>query len=206
MTRDYSTDRLPERALAAREAHRGYVASLEAAYRTMSVFRRQQGTPVLCVVGMGRAGKDTAAEFLHKEFGLAAPKSSSLNAKPLVAHMAGARTPAQIEEVYAERHQHRPFWIEACNALRADDLTTLARWCLGVCDHVVGIRGDTEFAAVVAAGMVDLTVWIDNDRVPADPTVEFMREDCDVVIDNHSTLERFQQRLARFGRTVYRRK
>lgn len=200
MAANYSTVWLRERALAALEAHRDYVAGLESAYGSRKRLRERHGIPALAIVGMGRAGKDTAGEFLSKRFDLEPARSSSLNALPLVAHMIGL--PEQ--QAYAERHQHREFWIEACNQLRADDLTRLARWCLGACDLAIGLRGNTEFAAVMTEGVCDLAVWVHRD-VPKDPTVEFTREDCDVVIDNTTDLERFYERLTKFGHVVYRR-
>lgn len=200
MTRaaNYSLDGLAERAQAALEAHRAYVDALEDAYLDRQRVRRRQKLPALAIVGMGRAGKDTAGAFLASAFGLTPSKSSSLTALPLVAHMIG------IGETlaYAERHDHRQFWISACNALRADDLTRLARWCLGACDLAIGLRGKEEFAAVMRHGVCDLAVWVHRD-VPDDPTVEFTREDCDVVVDNTTTLSRFQSRLVRLGNVVY---
>lgn len=200
MTPNYSTDGLRERALAALAYHHEYVADLEAAYDIRKRRRVAVGIPPLAILGMGRAGKDTAGEYLSKRFDLATPRSSSLNALPLVAHMIGIPS----RQAYAERHQNREFWIEACNQLRADDLTRLARWCLGACDLAIGLRGKEEFAAVMKEGVCDLAVWVHRD-VPKDPTVEFTREDCDVVVDNTTTLERFHARLERFGMTVYRR-
>lgn len=200
MTPNYSKDGLKERALAALEDRREYVADLEAMYEIRKRWRENRGIPALAIVGMGRAGKDTAGEFLAKRFGLTPPRSSSLNALPLVAHMIGI----DPKLAYAERHQNREFWIEACNQLRADDLTRLARWCLGACDLAIGLRGKTEFAAVMAEGVCDLSVWVHRD-VPDDPTTEFTRDDCDVVVDNTTTLERFHEKLTRLGHVVYRK-
>lgn len=197
-TPDYSFDGLAERAEVALAAHRDYVADLEAKYTEREALRFTLKIPTLAILGMGRAGKDTAGEFLSEKFLPSKPRSSSLNALPLVAHMIGL--PPEV--AYAERHQHREFWIEACNALRKDDLTRLARWCLGACDVAIGLRGKEEFAAVMKTGVCDLSVWVERD-VPADPTVEFRREDCVVVIENTSTLERFHEKLMAFGKTIY---
>lgn len=198
---NYSTEGLAERAKKALADRQDYVQALERSYVRMTVRRVEELIPTLAILGMGRAGKDTAGEFLSNEFGLVPAYSSSLCALPMVAHMIGLPD----EEAYAERHQHRKFWIEACNQLRADDLTRLARWCLGKCDTAIGLRGKTEFAACVRERMFDLSVWVDNNRVENDITVEFSRADCDVVIDNHTSLERYHAKLLRFGRTVYRR-
>lgn len=196
---NYSFDRLAERAQAALEAHKGYVDELEGKYKERESLRFSLNIPTLAIVGMGRAGKDTAGEYLSAKFLPSPPRSSSLNALPLVAHMVGVPE----EQAYAERHQHREFWIEACNQLRRDDLTRLARWCLGACDLAIGLRGKEEFAAVMAEGVCDLAVWVHRD-VPKDPTVEFTREDCDAVVDNTASLERFHARLDRLGRVIYR--
>lgn len=204
MTPNYDMGGLDERAAAALEAHRGYVEGLEEKYQSRTRVRRELGVPALALVGMGRAGKDTAGEYLSKRFDLAKPVSSSMNAMPLAAHMAGVRDEKDFPAFYAERHQNRVFWIHALHALRRGDLTRLARWCLGACDLAIGLRGKEEFAAVMKNGVCDLSVWVNRD-VPDDPTTEFAREDCDVVIDNTTTLERFHSRLERFGITVYRR-
>lgn len=198
---NYSFDRIEYRAEVALEAHLGLVLDMEEAYKRRDAWRKSNGVPAIAVLGMGRAGKDEAGLFLAKEFGLQAPKSSSLNALPFVAHMIGI----DKKQAYAERHQHREFWIEACNQLRKDDLTRLARWCLGQCDFAIGLRGAKEVPAVVSEKVVDLTVWIDRD-VPTDPTVEFTSKECDFVVQNHWSLEEFHTRLTRIGRVLYRGK
>jgi len=200
-TPDYSLVDLPARAAHALEVHQELARQLEDAYLVRCRRRTVLGKPAIAILGMGRAGKDTAGEFLSARFGLAPCRSSSLNALPFVATMIGL--PDDV--AYRERHEHREFWINACNALRADDLTRLARWCLGACDLAVGLRGKGEFAAVMREGVCALSVWIENPRAPNDVTVEFTRGDCDVVVDNDTSLERFHDRLAKFGSVVYRR-
>lgn len=197
---NYSFDGLAERAQAALEAHRWQVELMEADYVTRTHLRREMGVPALAILGMGRAGKDEAGLFLAKTFNHVTPKSSSLNALPFVAHMIGI----DAGHAYAERHQHREFWVEACNQLRRPDLTTLARWCLGQCDFAVGLRGRDEVPAVVKGGVVDLTIWVSRD-VPTDPTVEFTSKECDFVVENHWSLEEFHTRLTRIGRAIYRK-
>lgn len=196
---NYSFDGIAERAQEALEAHREFAEEMEERYVWNRATRRSEHRPAVAILGMGRAGKDEAAEFLAKTFGLQRVKSSSLNALPFVAHMLGM----EPEHAYAERHQHREFWVEACNQLRKTDLTRLARWCLGQCDFAVGLRGRDEVPAVVKGGVVDLTIWVSRD-VPTDPTVEFTSQECDFVVENHWSLEEFHTRLNRIGRQIYR--
>lgn len=199
MTGDYSLNNLKERAALALADLRSLVDDLESSYVTRTDIRKKSGIPHISLVGMGRAGKDTAAAILCEQTGLISPQSSSLVVAPFIAHMVGE----SVNTIYPVRHSYREFWRAACDALRADDPSRLARFCLATCDIVIGIRGGREFAEVNATGIVDLSVWIDNNRVPVDPTVEFTREDCDVVIDNHTTLDRFTERVKRFGNIVY---
>lgn len=199
---NYSLEDISARAQAALTDLAGLAQELDEKYHRRKLYREFYGFPSVAVVGMGRAGKDTAAEYMQQlhTTHLLPVKSSSLNALPFVAHMIGI----DKEVAYAERHQHREFWIEACNQLRANDLTRLARWCFGVCDIAVGLRGGTEFAACKESGVVDLSVWVDNNRVPPDKTVEFTRDDCDVVLENHGDLKVFLGRVGRLSNVLYR--
>lgn len=201
MTGDYSLTNINERAAKALVDLHDVAKAFEEQYVTRTALRQQAGIPVISLVGMGRAGKDTAALILSKAFALAPPQSASLVVLPFIAHMVGA--PA--DEVYAARHSNRVFWRTACDAIRVGDLSRIARYCLATCDTVIGIRGGQEFAEVTSTGIVDLNVWIANNRVSVDSTVEFTRDDCDVVIDNHTTLDRFTERVKRFGNVVYLR-
>ena len=49
-------------------------------------------------------------------------------------------------------------------------------------------------------GIVDLIVWIANDRAPRGSTVTFGERDCDITVPNHWTLEEFRRRLLRLAR------
>lgn len=195
---DYTTNNLAERAAQARFANQSYLEQLEGHYKARKVYRLEKQIPVLGICGMGRAGKDTAAEFLCDKFGIVYPKSASWQILPLVAHMIGVSQ----EEAWRDRHQNREFWIAACHALRKGDVGLLVRMCLGAGDVAVGLRGKEEFHTVMREGLVDLMLWIDRPQVGNDITVEFTRDDCDVVVDNHTSLERFHDRLVRFGRTI----
>lgn len=196
---NYSLDGIEDRAKIALADLHEHVAYKEEEYRQRSRSRLFHKRPTLAIVGMGRSGKDTAGEFLDKQFLKQGIRSSSLTVLPFVAHMVGA----EDARVYQERHDHRLFWIAACHALRKNDPTRLARWCLADGDIAIGLRGKEEFLQVMQQRVCTLSVWIERD-VPVDPTVEFSRDDCDVVIENTTTIERFHEKLLRFGKIVYR--
>jgi hypothetical protein len=122
------------------------------------------------------------------------PGSCSTLVLPVIAHT------LQMSEAqaWAERHDHRQFWIDWCHAFRNPDYTKLVRMVLGSGDVVAGIRGRLEFEAAHREALIDLSVWIDNPRAPADPTVEYGKDDCDLVISNGGSLREFYAKLNRF--------
>jgi hypothetical protein len=180
---DYTLDGLEDRARAALLACRDYVEGLKLDYVRRWAWRRERDIPVLGFCGMGRAGKDTAAEYYCAVTDVVYPGPASSLILPLVAHVAND-TP---EHAWRVRHDHREFWIAACHAIRGKDYDMLVKMCLGAGDVAVGIRGRLEFEKCARDGVVDLLVWIDNPRVPADITVEYGPEDCDVVLPNHGS-------------------
>jgi hypothetical protein len=196
---NYSLDDLEGRAAAARAAHRDYLEGLAARYVERCRWRQERRIIPLGICGMGRAGKDTAAEFLCGHTEMVYPRSASWMALPLVAHMAGVA----VERAWAERHQHRSFWINACHAIRGKEYDLLVRMCLGAGDIAVGIRGRLELDEAVRSGVVGLTLWIDNPRVPVDHTVEYGPEDCDLVVPNHGSRLELYARLHKLLRLLH---
>ena len=52
----------------------------------------------------------------------------------------------------------------------------------------MGIRDRGEMEAVLREGLVSHAIWIDRD-VPADPTLTYGKDLCDIVVENHGTIE-----------------
>lgn len=188
---DYSLDNLPARALSAKLVYAKHYGRLEFEFNQRNVLRKREHVRAFAVCGMGRAGKDESAKWLCKRLGVEYPESLSTIVLPLVAHMVGRKK----VEVFAERHDHRDFWIAACHAIRGPDYGCLVRWGLGHGDCAVGIRGKEEMATVRRERLAQLLIWIDNPRVPNDHTVEYGPDMCDLVIPNHGTLEDLYGRL-----------
>lgn len=192
---------LDERAQAAKRALSHLTQETEAAYERSCQRRKAEGIIPLAISGMGRAGKDTAAEYISRvtQNRVRYSGSASWRGMPYLAHMVGT-TP---EELYQIRHEHRDFMIAAFHALRADDIGFTARQALAQSDMIVGVRGMLELEFLSRTGMIDLSVWIDNSRVSPDKTVEYGAEDCDVVVHNHGARLDFFRRLHRLVRAVY---
>lgn len=150
-------------------------------------------------VGYGRAGKDEAAQFAESHLGLRYGGSFSWHAKEDVAVALGVHPMTAWET----RRQHRKFWYDECNRLRANDITILAKRALASGDIVAGLRDKPELDAVVAQGLFDAIVWVDRD-VPVDPTVTFTKQDVldagGTVIDNRGSLPEYHLKLILFFR------
>lgn len=199
-TPNYSLDDLPARAAQAKNRWKDYLRTWLHEFEGRRLVLKQAGIPAVAFCGMGRAGKDTAAEYLCAQLDIKYPKSASWLISPLVAEM--AEIPAEV--AWETRHQNREFWIHACHALRGKDYGMLVRMCLGAGDVAVGIRGRFELDRVLNDGTIDLAVWIDNPRVPKDPTVEYGPEDCDLVIPNHGSLLEFYRKLRNVAKILKR--
>lgn len=201
MEANFSLENLKERADTARKQVKAYIEKLEEQYVTNTERRKRSGIPVVAFNGYGRAGKDTAAEYVGKltRERVIYGGSSSWRGMPIMAAMVGI--PA--EELYKIRHLHRDFMIKAFHAIRGDDYSFLVRLALGAADIVVGVRGEMELDEIVRQKIVHLNVWVDNRRVEVDKTVEYSAEDCDVIIPNHGSKLDYYERVNRLAWAVY---
>lgn len=193
---NYSLDGLTQRVLAAKEQHADYLAALLKAYEERSAMRREKQIGVLAFCGYGRAGKDLSAEYLCRlsKGHLTYPGSLSQIALPILATAAGDTE----EHAWIHRHEVREFWIEACHALRGDDYSLLLRLSLGRGDVVAGVRGLFELDDIRRREIVAGTVWVRNNRVEKDKTVEYDEEDCNCTIVNHGSRLELFARLRNF--------
>jgi hypothetical protein len=149
-------------------------------------------------VGHGRSGKDTACEHFAKLTGL---RNAGATSKYLCGYVA-AKLGLSVEEAYARRHESdemRTFWYHAGNELREKGPTTLVRMALANGEITGGVRDLVEIVAARKEGLVDLIVWVENDRVKPDPTVMFTSKEADFVVENNWGLEEFHNRLERLA-------
>jgi hypothetical protein len=150
----------------------------------------------ILVVGPSRAGKDTACAYLAQVTRLRFAGTTSVY---LARHVA-ARLGVPEQEAYRTRHRDRNLWHRVGNEIRRRDPGLLVRESLAHAEIAGGVRGLEEIAACRREGLVDLIVWVANDRVGRDSTVTFGERDCDVVVPNHWGLEEFHNRLIRLAR------
>jgi dephospho-CoA kinase len=151
----------------------------------------------ICFVGEGRAGKDTACDFLEK---ITLLRNAGTTSKYLCRYVA-EELGLSFEEAYRRRHESdemRIAWYNKGNEVREKGPTTLIREALQYGEITGGIRDLEEIIATRKENVVDLIIWIENKRVKKDPTIKFTSDYADIVIENNGTLEEFYQKLERF--------
>jgi hypothetical protein len=113
------------------------------------------------VVGYGGPGKDTACEYLAKVTHL---RFSGTTSVYLARHVA-ARLGVSVEQAYRSRHANRNLWHKVGNEIRRLDPGLLVRESLRHAEITGGVRGIEEVEACRRGRLVDLIVWVANDRV-----------------------------------------
>lgn len=150
------------------------------------------------ICGLGRHGKDTAAEFLRDSLGMRFVSSSMFACKnvvfPTMQAMYGYATP---DECYSDRRHHRPEWYELIRNHTRYDPARLAREILKENDVYCGMRSSEEFSA--SKDLFTLTIWVDaNDRLgvtEGTDSCSITKDMCDVVIDNNGSPEQMKNSL-----------
>jgi hypothetical protein len=150
----------------------------------------RNGLPILAIVGHGRAGKDTVAEWLRDNTILRFKGGCSFTGCQYVADKLGS----SWHEAWRTRHERRMEWYHILNEYRKDDPTRLVRDCLEHSDIVCGLRDREELLGAKAKKLFDLVIWVDR-PVPIDPTVTFTVDDADLIIRNYTKFEDLYERL-----------
>ena len=157
----------------------------------------------LFIIGPGRHGKDTAGDFFKEHYGLKAVPSSLFMAErvcwPYMENLGFHY--ATLEECFNDRHtgNNRCRWRDAIAEFNGPDPARLSSEIFAENDIYVGIRARREFLA--AKPLSDLSIWVDaSERVPEiDPSLDILKSDADIVIDNNGTVPEFLEKLRRFA-------
>jgi len=152
-------------------------------------------TKKILLVGYGRAGKDEGLNYLAALTRLRNAGCTSVYLAKYVARDLGISE----AEAYRTRHQCRDDWYEIGVLLREKDPGILLREALENGPLTGGVRDLEEIIEARRCNLVDLIVWVENIRVPIDPTVKFDPEHCDVIVQNNGTLDEYQDKLRRLA-------
>jgi dephospho-CoA kinase len=160
----------------------------------------------LMIMGHARHGKDTACEYLRDKYGLTFKSSSEAACEaiiyPALKDIHGYKT---IEECFNDRGNHRKIWYALISNYCHHNPAVLSEIIFQDHDIYCGIRSKKEFDATKAAGLFDLSIWIDaSNRLPAESedSCTVTKEDADIVISNNGTLEQLYAELDRMMLTI----
>lgn len=146
---------------------------------------------IIGIMGVGRSGKDTAAEWLVEHTNLKYRGSTSI----IISEEIARRENITFEEAHSQRHERREYWRMVGDEMRIHDSAALAREVLKDSNLIVGIRSYLEMEKIKQERLCDIIIWISRLDVAVDPTIEFGSEMCDIVIENHWGFEEYYERL-----------
>lgn len=153
----------------------------------------------ILIIGYGRHGKDTVAEYLRDHYGLTF-KSSSMHCAenavfPALRDIYGYST---VEECFADRSNHRTEWYDLISEYCESDPARIGREIFEVSDIYCGLRNKRELHAIRNNGLVDVAIWVDRSDLlpPEDKTSNTLKPwMADFVIDNNGTLEQLYRNI-----------
>lgn len=156
----------------------------------------------IIIFGHKQHGKDTACEYLEAKYGISFASSSHFACQTFLLEqmLAQGFQYETLEECFADRVNHRKYWYEAIRDYNTPDKTRLGSQLFNKHDIYCGIRDLEEFNALKAAGLVNLSIFIDASGRLEKEDAESMKldiEDADIVITNNGTLEQFCEKLDR---------
>lgn len=160
----------------------------------------------LMILGHGRHGKDTVAEYIRIRFGLACTSSSLAAVEMIFPKLAGKYGYATVGDCFNDRHNHRAEWYCLIGAYNSPDKASLARLIYQTSDIYVGMRSWQELAACRNAGLFDAAIWVDRlahcppeaaDSMTVEPWM------ADYIIDNNGSLDELYFNVDRLMHTLY---
>lgn len=163
----------------------------------------------LMLMGQGRHGKGTFCDIALSEFGITHMSSSRYACEvSLFEQLREEYGYTTLDECYADRHRNdamRETWYKAILGFNTPDLTRLGRAIFDVATIYDGIRDDTEFSALKAAGAFDLAIWVDaSDRLPPESagSIKVSAADADIIITNNGSPEEYANKVRRLLRVL----
>lgn len=163
--------------------------------------------PKLLILGHGRHGKDTVAEYWGKTFGLTFESSSRAACNIFIYNLLRDKyNYTSADECYDDRYSHRAEWYDLIVEFNKLDRSRLAKEILRTKSCYVGMRDSEEFQACKDNGLFDLIIWVDaSNRLPEEPSDSFniSRMGADIIIDNNGSLDSLYNRIHRLGCFIF---
>ena len=147
----------------------------------------------LLVTGHAEHGKDTVCEIVRKVWGLNFVSSSYFVAEKAVRPYLAERgiVYPTLEACYADRSNHRAKWHDAIHLYNWPNLAHVGQELFAQYDIYCGLRNREEFLEIRKQKLFDVSIWVDAiQRKPPESrdSMQIRQEDCDLVLDNNTTL------------------
>jgi hypothetical protein len=163
----------------------------------------------ILIIGHGRHGKDTVAEFFNSRFGLKYKSSSLACAEIFIYDLLKEKYGySTFDECYNDRSNHRKEWYELIVEYNSKDKTRLAREVLSNgTSCYVGMRDRDEVIACTSQNLFDLIIWVDaGERLPLESSESFniTKDLADIVIDNNGDHDSLLKKLENIGKAIFK--
>lgn len=155
----------------------------------------------LLIIGYGRGGKDTAAEYLRDKHNYRFTSSSAFACEKFICNsLKNVLGYASIEECYDDRHNYRDLWYNLISAYNSKDKCRIAKEMLNSGYNIyVGMRSYDELVAAKESKTFDLIIWVDGvartGYIEPATSCTVSEDMADVVVENNGSLEEFYKRL-----------
>lgn len=154
---------------------------------------------MIFIIGHGRHGKDTVAEFLKERFDLHGTSSSEMANELFMFDFMkdefGYKTKAAC---YADRGNHRDLWYDKIVEYNTPDLSAMGKAISYDHEVYIGIRNKEELDACREEGLVDIVIGVYDPRKSLEPkssmTIDIF-EESDIIIPNSGTLQDLENRV-----------
>ena len=153
------------------------------------------------ILGHGRHGKDTVAEYLRDEMDMEFKSSSeAVGELAVYPHLKDKHGYESFKECFDDRHNHRDEWKRLISEYNTPDKSRLCTEVTAMNSCYVGLRCPIEYEA--SKHLFDLVVWVDRSVwEPDDPSmgIEY-DEDAMLLIDNNASMGELDEQIeARLG-------
>lgn len=155
----------------------------------------------ILVIGYGRGGKDTLAEYLRDNYDYKFTSSSYYACKKFIYNKVKTTMAySSIEECFEDRHKYRDLWFSLISAYNTPDKSLLARSMIeDGYDMYVGMRCIEELRECLSREIFDYIIWVDGVErtgyVENSSSCTITSDLADFTITNNSTLEDFYENI-----------
>ena len=155
--------------------------------------------PKILIVGHGRHGKDTVAEYICKHTNYKAIASSLAAAEIFIFDVLKDKyNYKSFEECFEDRSNHRSEWYDLICDYNKNDKSRLAKDIMKTNDIYTGMRDDSEIEECLKNNIFDYVIGVYDPRKPLEPLTSFnidIFKVSDIIICNNKGLEELEENV-----------